>query len=117
MTCLFITALFADAANIPDLFAGKTLIVAHGDEDASTAACSTRHSSSDSFSSGAQTILDASIVERALRVAYDVDSPSLQGGEFHHSGVIRLHFTDCAAELSSPFVAEALYLRNSSFLI
>jgi hypothetical protein len=109
LTCLFIAALFTDAANIPDLFIDQTVIVDHDDAGPSLSALPFTHQ--------AESVNDASIVKKSPRVIYDVDSPSLQAGAIHISVSIHAQFHECIIPLLSPFVMEDLYLRNSSLLI
>jgi hypothetical protein len=109
LTCLFIAALFTDAANIPDIFIDQTVIVDHDDADMSVSPLP--------FTHHAQSVNDASIVKKSPRVIYDVDSPSLQAGEVFISFSIHAHSHECIITLLSPFVIEDLYLRNSSLLI
>jgi hypothetical protein len=117
MVCLFIVAFFADAANIPDIFVGQTVIVDHDDEDAPVFSSIDHARSSLPSTRGTQIIDDISIIKKSPRVIYDVDSPSLQAGANHSIVSIQTHSAKCGLQLLSPFFIENLYLRNSSLLI
>jgi hypothetical protein len=117
MTCLFILALFTDAANIPDIFVDQTVIVDHDDEDAPVSSSLDQTQSSLLSTSNNQIIDDGSVVKKSPRVIYDVDSPSLQAGVAHSTVSIQAHSNKCGIHLLSPFFIENLYLRNSSLLI
>jgi hypothetical protein len=117
MLYLFIAALFADAANIPDIFVDQTVIVDHDDEDPGILSLLSQQISSLPFTNHTQTVVDSPNVKKAPRVIYDVDSPSLQAGVTHPFVSIRTISNESVVHLLSPFLLEDLYLRNSSLLI
>lgn len=115
LTCLFILAMFADAANIPDIFTGPSIIVDHDDEDAPV---QVHHSESSlSFHSLPSIITDTVTIKAAPRVMYDVDSPSLDVRETPTVVVAAALPPEETNDVQSYVVVEELYLRNSTFLI
>jgi hypothetical protein len=117
MLCLFMAAFFADSANLPDIFAGQTVIVDHDDEDAAIAPRCAHFQSPSSLASQTHLFNDASALKKAPRVLYDVDSVSLQAEATAPFVSIQALFDERTAQVSSPFYVENLYLRNSSLLI
>jgi hypothetical protein len=114
---LFIVAVFADVANIPDIFVDQSILVEHDDEGAPISLVTAQAQSTGPCTSRTQIAAVASGVIKAPRVIYDVDSPSLPPLPSHPFVSIRGIANKCVIQLLSPFFVENLYLRNSSLLI
>jgi hypothetical protein len=104
--------LFADAANVPDIFANQTVIIAHEDGDAEASHLLLQHATSH-----ANQLAPVSTGKSVTRVMYDEDSPSLQAGSAVAVVSICALSNESVTELLDPLVVEELYLRNSSLLI
>ncbi|HLP18218.1 MAG TPA: hypothetical protein VK470_18310 [Bacteroidota bacterium] len=117
MIAAFIAVMFADAANLPDIFLTPSFIVVHEDGDADVSSLFAQHDPGAASAPHAGTLIVTTGQKSAVRTMYDEDSPSLQA--VTPAALISIHTLslDARIGLLDPLVIEEIYLRNSSFLI